>query len=110
MGIDIFAAYVQRFDIIPQPNTSSRSQGARSSQADPTTHLYALKRALRSDGTRVGDVVPLAQLRSAAQLVPHFGAAADSRLTMQTSLEHSTEFWLNSYETKEMFWAMFPSL
>lgn len=106
----MFAAYVQRFDVIQQPNTSSRGQGPRSLQVDATTHLYALKRALRTDGTRIGDVVPLTQLRSAAQLVPCFGAATDSRLTMQTSLEYSTQFWLNNYETKEMFWTLFSPL
>lgn len=68
--------------------------------------MYASKRAVRSDGSRMGDVIPLMHMRSAAQLVPKFGATADPRLTMQTSLEYCTEFWLNKYELKETFWAL----
>ena len=54
----------------------------------------------------LGDVVPLTQLWASAQISPHFGSKADPRLTSQTCIEYSSEFWLNKYETKEMFWAL----
>ena len=38
-----------------------------------------------------------------------FGTVADSRLTMQTSLMFSTNFWLNKYVDKELFWALHVS-
>jgi hypothetical protein len=79
---------------------------SRTAKIDPITGLYALKRALRADKSYLGDVIPVTRLRSTAQLIPRFGTVADSRLTMQTSLEYSTEFWLNKYEEKEMFWAL----
>jgi len=102
---NFFLAYVQRFDIIPQTS----SMGINEARPDPVTGLYAVKRALRSDGSRLGDIIPLTQLRASVQLFPRFGAKADSRLTMQTCLEYSTEFWLNKYETKEKFWALHTS-
>jgi len=105
---DSFLAYVQRFDIIPQPGISARGND-RTVQPDPSSRMYAFKRSIRSDGNRLGDVIPLTRIRTPVQLVPRFGREADSRLTMETSLEYSTEFWLNKYETKDMFWALYTS-
>lgn len=98
LGPYLFLAYVQRFDVIPT--------GTLRSQPDPASGMYALKRSVCSDGSRMGDVIPLMHLRSTIQLVPKFGATADPQLTMQTSLEYCTEFWLNKYEQKESFWAL----
>ena len=104
---DVFLSYVQRFDIIPQPNpilpTSSNQKGP---YPNPSTGMYLLKRARRSTGEIMGDVVPLSQLRTLINLVPRFGPVADSRLTMETSLEWSSEYWLNKYFDKELFYAL----
>jgi hypothetical protein len=54
----------------------------------------------------MGNVIPLGQLRALLDLVPHFGAAANKRLTKEMSLELSLEFWLNKYFTKELFYAL----
>lgn len=94
---------MQRFDVIPQPIVGSGCMGR---VPDPTSGLYALKRATRTGNSRLGDIVPLTQLRAAAQITPRFGRKADSRLTSQTCIEYGSEFWLNKYETKEMFWAL----
>lgn len=103
---NMFLVYVERFDIVPQA-TSLRPGSSRSAIApDPVTQMYLLKRAIRSDGRRFGDIVPLSQLRGPVQLTPHFGAKADRRLTMHNSLEYSGEFWLNKYANKEAFWAL----
>jgi len=104
---DHFLAYIQRYDLIPQPSTLAPT--SRKEKIDPVTGLYALKRALRADKSYLGDVIPVTRLRAAVQLIPRFGTAADSRLTMQTSLAYSTDFWLNKYEDKEMFWALHVS-
>lgn len=96
-----FLTYVHRFDIIP-PN----SPAPGSNQRDRHSRLYALRRATRSDKSYLGDVIPLNCVRSPVQLVPRFGRAADARLTLQTALECSTEFWLNHYETKELYWSL----
>ncbi|KAG2125087.1 hypothetical protein DEU56DRAFT_744061 [Suillus clintonianus] len=87
-----YLTYVQRFDI--------------SSECDPTTQLHTLKRAKRSNGTRMGDIIPVSQLRAPVHLVPRFGATADTRLTAYNSMEHATEFWLNYFWDKHSFFAL----
>jgi hypothetical protein len=68
--------------------------------------MYLVKRSQRSNGTIMGDVVPLAQVRTLLDLVPRFGADANKQLTKETSLEFSLEFWLNKYFEKELFYAL----
>ncbi|KAG2737513.1 hypothetical protein P692DRAFT_20761563, partial [Suillus brevipes Sb2] len=89
---DRFLSYVQRFDI--------------SHDRDATTQLHVLKRSKRSNGVRMGDVIPLSQLRAPINLVPRFGATADKRLTVYNSMEHAAEFWLNEYWEKHTFFAL----
>jgi hypothetical protein len=89
---DQFLTYVQRFNI--------------SGDRDPITQLHLLKRAKRSNGTRIGDVVPVSQLRAPVNLVPRFGAVADMRLTAYNSLEHASEFWLNHFWDKNTFFPL----
>lgn len=101
---DLFLSYVQRFDIVPQPNPVAPAQ--RGIYPHPSTGMYLLKRARRNDGAIMGDVVPLAQLRALVNLVPRFGEEADKRLTKETALEYSSEFWLNKYFDKELFYAL----
>ena len=95
-----YLVYAQRFDIIPQ---LTAIPPARASIPDPTTGQYILKRALRSDKSRIGDIIPLSHCRMPIQLVPRFGAKADTRLTSRNSMEWSTEFFLNTYFDKDMF-------
>jgi hypothetical protein len=68
--------------------------------------MYILKRAKRLDGTIIGGIIPLSQIRALVDLVPRFGAQADRRLTKENSLEYSTEFFLNKYFDKEFFFAL----
>jgi len=67
--------------------------------------MYILKRAQWSNEaqTRIGDVVPLECVQLPIRLTPRFGCAADPRLTAETSLEYSTEFFLNKYSNKDVF-------
>jgi len=100
----LFLAYVQRFDIVPQliPGSSSK----KGLCVEPSTGMYLLKRARRSDGSILGDIIPLGHVRTLVDLVPRFGPIAEKRLTKETSLESSSEFWLNKYLDKENFYAL----
>jgi len=100
---DLNLAYAQRFDIIPQPLSSSLNATPAPGR-DPTTHMYILRRSLRSDSSRLGDIVPLSRIRTPAQLTPRFGPRADPHLSSQNSLEFSTAFYLNSYSEKEIYY------
>ena len=106
-GTDLFLTYVRRFDIVPQLNPAVRAPSTRKGlYPDPSTGLYVLKRSQRSDGTAMGDVVPLEKLRTLLDVVPRFGEDANKQLTKETSLEFSLEFWLNRYFEKELFYAL----
>jgi hypothetical protein len=101
--LDTFLSYVQRFDIIPQSPSTSVSTPKRS-QPDPVSGMYLLKRSTRSDGSRLGGIVPLSQCRVPINITPKFYEKADPHLARDNSLEISTEFWLNKYFHKELFW------
>ena len=106
---DCFLTYVQRFDIVPQSESRSSTGLAattRSSRPEPSSSLYVLKRGKRTDNSIIGDVVPLRQLRALVDLVPRFYEAAPRALTNKNSSVYSTEFFLNKYFDKEMFWAL----
>jgi hypothetical protein len=101
--VDPFLIYCQRFDIVPQLTSTS----GRATYPELTTGMYVLKRATRTDGSRIGDIVGLSQLRAPAPLLPRFvGRSADTRLTMHNSLEYSSEAWLNKYHDHEIFYAL----
>ena len=99
-----FLAYIRRYDILPQQNPANRAQQGKF--PDPNTGLFLLKRATRSNGELVGDILPLDQLRSLVDIAPRFGEKANPRLTNTTSLSFAKEFWLNKYFDKELFYAL----
>jgi hypothetical protein len=70
------------------------------------TGLFLLKRVFRANGEIAGDIIPLNQLRSLVDIAPRFGEKADSRLTNTNSLAFATEFWLNKYFNKELFYTL----
>ncbi|KIM59471.1 hypothetical protein SCLCIDRAFT_126081, partial [Scleroderma citrinum Foug A] len=92
-----FLAYIYHFKDSLPPSRSTNNDAAG---------LHILKRAIRSDGTHVGDVIPLLHLRSPAHVIPCFGKEANPRLTCHTAYELSNEFWLNKYWNKEFFYAL----
>jgi hypothetical protein len=105
--LNSFLAYVQRFDIVPQAQTSSGGLAtSRGSHPESATNMYILKRGYRADGLRIGDIVPLSQIRSAVDLAPRHMDAADIRLTKETSLEYSSEFLLNHFFDKQFYYAL----
>ena len=102
---DTILVYAERFEVIPQP--TSYGSASRGTFPDPVTGLYVMKRSTRANGSRLGDVVPLLQARIPAPVVPRYGVRADPKLSSRNSLEYSTEFYLNSFFDKELYYFMF---
>lgn len=100
MNTEHIAAYVQRFDVVSQQGSPNN--------VHPGTGMHLLRRATKASGTRVGDVIPVSHIRSAAPLIPNFGKEAHSRLSRQNSYEVSSDFWLNKYWSKEIYYALCP--
>lgn len=73
---------------------------------EPSTNMYRLKRARRSDTSIMGGIISLGQVRALVDLVPVLGEVADNRLTKESLLECGSEFRLNSYFDKEMFYPL----
>jgi len=102
--VNVFLVYAERFDILPQP--TSYGSTTRGCCPDPVTGMYVVKRSSRSSAARLGDVVPLSQARIPAPLIPRYGNRADPKLTAQNSLEFSTEFYINRFFDKELYYFM----
>lgn len=73
---------------------------------DPASGMHGLKRASRRDGSRIGDVIPVSQIRSPTHIILCFGKVANSCLNSDMSYELSTNFWLNKYWTKQFFYLL----
>jgi len=104
--MDCFLTYVQRFDIVPQAQQQWGGTTAKGSFPDQASSLFVFKRAKRSNMTLIGDILPLCQLRSLVDLIPRFGTTAHRSLTSENCLEYSSEFLLNKYFDKELFWPL----
>ncbi|KZS88527.1 hypothetical protein SISNIDRAFT_417979 [Sistotremastrum niveocremeum HHB9708] len=94
-----YLAYMERFDVVPQIQPDRRSLR----QPHRVSGMFVLQRAIRSNGSRMGGIVNLSVIRRPAYLIPRFGKNADHRLTCSTSLELSTQFFLNKYTDKHIF-------
>ena len=102
-----FLAYVQWFDIVPQARTSSSGlTTSRGCCPDSASKMYVLKRGHRTDGSWMGDVIPLTHIRANVDLVPRYMHAADVRLTKESSLEYSSEFLLNDFFDKQLYYSL----
>jgi hypothetical protein len=73
------------------------------------TGMYVVKRSHRSNGARMGDVIPFSQIRTAAPLIPRYGLQANPKLTSRNSMEFSTEFYLNKFFDKDLYYTMLPN-
>jgi len=90
-------AYIEQFSATAplSSNTTNAAAG-----------MHVLKRAIKSNGSRVAEVIPLRHIHSLTHVIPHFGKEANPWLTHHTSYELSNEFWLNKYWNKEFFYAL----
>ena len=64
---------------------------------------FASPRTGLSNTKCVGDIIPLFQIQLPAHIIPCFGQAASSQLTLLSSNKLLSSFWLNKYWTKELF-------
>lgn len=101
---DRFLCYVQRYDVVAQPNPACPT--LRGPFPESSTGLYLLKHGRRASGDIIGDIVALDQVRALMDVIPRMGAKADRRFTKENSIHFSTEFWLNKYFDKETFFAL----
>jgi len=88
---ETYLAYVERLDIVT---------------LDESTGMYILRRAWRANNDRIGGIIRVTQIMASVHLIPHLGKVANPRLTMQTSVNHSHEFYLNKFWNKEIFSAL----
>lgn len=103
---DRFLTYGQRFDIVPQINAKLSGSNIKGCFPDPISSLYVLTRARRANGMIMGDILPLDQVRTLVDLIPKFGKTADRRLSKENSISCSSQYWLNKYFDKELFWPL----
>lgn len=96
----LFLAYLQCFDVIPQPSGSWHTM---KQVPDPTSGLYALKWAMHAENSCLRDIVPLTQIWAAAQISPHL----DARLNPVSLHRHASNiaqtFGLTSMRVRKCF-------
>ena len=74
--------------------------GIRVAAPAPGLEMFVVRRRLRRDGRRLGDV------RQVVQLIPKFGSKVPQNMTCDNSLELDGEFFLNTFADKETFHAV----
>lgn len=80
--------------------------GIRVAAPAPGLEMFVVRRRLRRDGRRLGDVVRLDDVRQVVQLIPKFGSKVPQNMTCDNSLELDGEFFLNTFADKETFHAV----
>ena len=54
----------------------------------------------------MGDIIPLTHIRAAVDLVPRFMETADPCLTKESSLEYTSEFLLNHFFDRQLYYSL----
>lgn len=73
---------------------------------EPSAGMYIVRKARRANKDPMGDILPLDQLRALVELTPRFGKQADRRFDKTNNLEYGTEYWVDKYFDKELFFAL----
>ncbi|KAG9309220.1 hypothetical protein JVU11DRAFT_10937 [Chiua virens] len=68
--------------------------------------MHVLQSVKRTNGEYLGDVIPLSQLQSPAQLVLCFNKSMNKHFSSRNSHAIADEFWLNKYWDKETFYML----
>ena len=72
----------------------------------PNVDMFVLNCHTRSNGSRMGDIFHLTDIREVVELVPQFGLKMDNQLNCDNSLEIPDAFYLNNFTDKENFHAI----
>ena len=106
-GLASFLTYIHPFKIIPQINWElSGSSTWKGLYPEPSADMFMVTCVLDANSDLKGEIVPLECLCSLLQVTPVFGQAVDKKLTQETSLEYSSQFWINKYFDKELYYAL----
>jgi hypothetical protein len=69
----------------------------------PDINMFLLHHHLRSNGTHMGDIAHLIDVRETVELVPWYSMKMDRHLNSDTSLELTDSFYMNNFTDKETF-------
>ncbi|KAF5390496.1 hypothetical protein D9757_005246 [Collybiopsis confluens] len=110
-GADRFLAYCERFDTVNQPPPPQQYAHLPCYQAwklyypDYFSGCYVLRKALRSSGAPFGDVIPISQFRAQVAVAPRLRNTADIHLTPYNVMTYASEYLLNKFWDKELWYA-----
>ncbi|KAJ3818244.1 hypothetical protein F5880DRAFT_1491700 [Lentinula raphanica] len=109
---DEFLAYCERFDVVNQPAPPPQYADIPCYQAwkpyypDYFSGCYVLRKALRANGEPFGDIIPISQFRAQVDVTPRLRGAADSRLTRSNVMAYASDYLLNKFWEKELWYAL----
>jgi hypothetical protein len=72
----------------------------------PDIDMFVVHQHDRSNGTRMGDIIRLTDIREMVELIPRFGLRMDNQLNCNTSLHLADSFHINNFTNKETFHAI----
>jgi hypothetical protein len=73
---------------------------------EPGIDMFVVHRHMRSNGIRMGDVLPIQHLQQMVQLVPKFGAIADAAFTKDNSMDIGGDYYVNNFDDRETYHAI----
>ena len=73
---------------------------------EASTGMYVLKQSIWADGSQMGDIIPLSHIHTGVDLAPKFMHVADSWLRKKSSIEYSSEFLLNHFYNKQLYYSL----
>ncbi|KAF5347497.1 hypothetical protein D9757_014317 [Collybiopsis confluens] len=110
-GADQFLAYCERFDVVSQPPPPQQYAHLPCYHAwkphypDYFSGCYVLRKALRSSGAPFGDIIPISQFRAQVAVAPRLRNVADIHLTSYNVMTYASDYLLNKFWDKELWYA-----
>lgn len=107
-----FLAYCERFDVISQPPPPVKYAHLPCYQAwsphypDYASGCYILEKARRANGTPLGDIIPISQFRAQVDVAPYLRGKVNSRLSPTNVMTYESQFLLNKFWEKELWYAI----
>ncbi|KAH8999792.1 hypothetical protein EDB86DRAFT_3063873 [Lactarius hatsudake] len=105
-SIHLLLCYVQKFSFAGR----RAEDGTRSKEQN--VGMYLVRRQFRAptvgSGERMcmGDITPIIDIAHAVDIVPVYGARMDPRITAENSLDIPTDFYLNDFSDKEIYYTL----